>query len=120
MTLAAIWPWIAFNVAVVAVLALDLGVFHRTPHAVSLREAMVWSVIWILLAVVFNGVVLLWKGQEPALQFLAGYLIDIDRETLLAGHGATLPAASRPVRPFAPAGHRSGPQDDFRLAAAPG
>ena len=76
MTLAALWPWVVFNLAVVAVLALDLGVFHRTPHAVSLREATVWSIVWILLALVFNAVVLLWKGQEPALQFLAGYLIE--------------------------------------------
>jgi tellurite resistance protein TerC len=76
MELAAIWPWVAFNVAVLAVLALDLGIFHRTPHAVSLREATVWSIVWILLALVFNAAVLLWKGQEPALQFLAGYLIE--------------------------------------------
>ncbi|HVN30995.1 MAG TPA: TerC family protein [Thermoanaerobaculaceae bacterium] len=76
MTLSTLFPWIAFNVAVIGVLALDLGVFHRTPHAVSLKEATVWSVIWILLALVFNAVVLLWKGQEPALQFLAGYLIE--------------------------------------------
>jgi tellurite resistance protein TerC len=76
MTLAALWPWIVFNLAVVAVLALDLGVFHRTPHAVSLKEATVWSIVWILLALVFNAAVFLWKGQEPALQFLAGYLIE--------------------------------------------
>jgi len=76
VTLSTLFPWIAFNVAVIGVLALDLGVFHRTPHAVSLKEATVWSVIWILLALVFNAVVLLWKGQEPALQFLAGYLIE--------------------------------------------
>jgi TerC family integral membrane protein len=76
VTLSTLLPWVAFNVAVIGVLALDLGVFHRTPHAVSLKEATVWSVIWILLALVFNAVVLLWKGQEPALQFLAGYLIE--------------------------------------------
>ena len=76
MTVSALWPWIAFNLAVVAVLALDLGVFHRRPHVISLKEATVWSVVWILLAFAFNAAILLWKGQQPALQFLVGYLIE--------------------------------------------
>jgi tellurite resistance protein TerC len=76
VNVAALWPWVFFNLGVVGVLALDLGVFHRRPHAVSLREATVWSAVWILLALAFNAVVLLWKGEEPALQFLTGYLIE--------------------------------------------
>ena len=71
-----IWFWLAFNVFVLAMLALDLGVFHRTAHAVSFREAGIWSVVWVGLALAFNaGLWWLW-GPEPALQFLTGYLIE--------------------------------------------
>jgi tellurite resistance protein TerC len=68
--------WIAFNVFVLGMLAIDLGVFHRKAHAVSLKEAGVWSCIWIGLALLFNvGVYYLW-GQEKALEFLTGYVIE--------------------------------------------
>lgn len=73
---APLWLWIAFNVFVLAMLALDLGVFHRTSHAVSLKEALGWSIAWILLALTFNTGLLLFRGPEPALQFLTGYLIE--------------------------------------------
>jgi tellurite resistance protein TerC len=57
-------------------LTLDLGVFHRKAHAVSLKEAGVWSCIWVGLALVFNfGIYYLW-GQEKALEFLTGYVIE--------------------------------------------
>lgn len=57
-------------------LALDLLVFHRKAHAVSLREALSWSAVWIALALIFNvGIYYLW-GSEKALEFLAGYLIE--------------------------------------------
>jgi tellurite resistance protein TerC len=71
-----LWFWIGFNVFVLAMLALDLGVFHRTAHAVSLREAGLWSGIWVALAMAFNAFIYLWWGSEPALQFLTGYLIE--------------------------------------------
>lgn len=61
---------------VLAMLALDLGVFHRKAHEVPLKEALVWSVVWITLALVFNVGVYYWFGTEPALQFLTGYLIE--------------------------------------------
>jgi len=68
--------WIAFNVFVLGMLAIDLGVFHRKAHAVSLKEAGLWSGIWIGLALIFNiGVYYLW-GQEKALEFLTGYVIE--------------------------------------------
>ena len=68
--------WIAFNVFVLGMLAIDLGVFHRKAHAVSLKEAGTWSCVWIGLALVFNvGVYYLW-GQEKALEFLTGYVIE--------------------------------------------
>ncbi|MBI4523737.1 MAG: TerC family protein [Deltaproteobacteria bacterium] len=57
-------------------LALDLAVFHRKAHAVSLREAFVWSIVWIGLAVIFNlGIYYFW-GPDKALEFLVGYLIE--------------------------------------------
>jgi len=68
--------WISFNIAVVAMLALDLVVFHRKAHEVSLKEASIWSVVWIVLALIFNlWVYYLW-GEEKALQFFTGYLIE--------------------------------------------
>lgn len=73
---APIWLWIAFNAFVLALLALDLGVFHRTSHAVSLKEALGWSAIWITLALLFNAGLYFWLGSDPALQFLTGYLIE--------------------------------------------
>jgi tellurite resistance protein TerC len=76
MTWDALWPWLAFNAFVLGMLALDLGVFHRKAHEVSLKEASVWSALWIALALLFNVAIYLWKGKEPALQFLAGYLIE--------------------------------------------
>lgn len=68
--------WIAFNVFVLGMLALDLGIFHRKAHAVSIKEASVWSAVWILLALIFNsGIYFVW-GQEKALEFLTGYVIE--------------------------------------------
>lgn len=68
--------WGGFVIFVLAMLALDLGVFHRKAHEVPLKEALVWSVVWITLALVFNVGVYYWFGTEPALQFLTGYLIE--------------------------------------------
>jgi tellurite resistance protein TerC len=73
---APIWLWVAFNVFVLVMLVLDLGVFQRTSHAVSLKEALIWSGVWIALALMFNAGLYAWRGQEPALQFLTGYLIE--------------------------------------------
>jgi tellurite resistance protein TerC len=71
-----IWLWIGFNVFVLAMLALDLGVFHRKAHAVSIKEASIWSAVWITLALAFNGGIYFLRGPEPALQFFTGYLIE--------------------------------------------
>ena len=68
--------WIGFNVFVLSMLALDLGVFHRKAHAVSIKEASVWSLVWVSLAMVFNlGIYFVW-GPEIALEFLTGYVIE--------------------------------------------
>ncbi len=71
-----IWLWVGFNLFVVAMLALDLGVLHRHAHAVSLKEAAIWSVVWIAMALTFDFGIYFWRGSEKALEFLAGYLIE--------------------------------------------
>jgi tellurite resistance protein TerC len=68
--------WIGFLLFVLAMLAVDLGVFHRKAHAVSLKEAAIWSTIWVTLALAFNLCVYLWFGPERALQFTTGYLVE--------------------------------------------
>src|SRR5690242_19476270 len=71
-----VWVWAGFNVFVLAMLALDLGVFHRSAHAVSAKEAAVWSVAWVALALIFNAGVYRFLGREAGLEFLTGYLIE--------------------------------------------
>jgi tellurite resistance protein TerC len=71
-----IWLWVGFNLFILAMLALDLGVFHRKAHTVSIKEALLWSVVWITLAMVFNVGVYFFRGGESALEFFTGYLIE--------------------------------------------
>ncbi len=69
--------WILFNIFVLAMLALDLGIFHRKVHAVKIKEALVWTAVWIALALLFSvGISCFWYGPEKALEFLTGYLIE--------------------------------------------
>jgi tellurite resistance protein TerC len=68
--------WILFNVFVLLMLALDLGVFHRKTHEVSLREALTWTFVWVFLALVFNAVIFYWRGRQQALEFFTGYLVE--------------------------------------------
>jgi tellurite resistance protein TerC len=68
--------WGGFNLLVIVLLAIDLGIFHRKDHAISVKEGLVWSAIWIAVALVFNLLVYFWKGPEVALQFMTGYLIE--------------------------------------------
>jgi len=69
--------WILFNLFVVAMLALDLGVLHRPSHRVGFREALAWSGVWIALAAAFAVAVLFWHGRAQALQFVTGYVIEL-------------------------------------------
>jgi len=71
------WFWVAFNVFVLAMLALDLGVFRGRNDAVSFREALIRSAIWIGLALTFAGILYQWQGQRPALEFVTGYVIEL-------------------------------------------
>lgn len=68
--------WISFTLLVLVMLGLDLGVFHRRVHEVGVREALLWTMVWISLALVFNVAVYFWFGSERALEFLTGYLIE--------------------------------------------
>lgn len=71
-----VWWWIGFNALILVLLALDLGVFNRKAHAVSVREALGWSALWVTLAVSFG----LWvghsMGRQAMLEFYAGYLVE--------------------------------------------
>ncbi|HEV2294029.1 MAG TPA: TerC family protein [Tepidisphaeraceae bacterium] len=96
-----IWVWIGFIVFVLAMLALDLGVFHRKAHTVSVKEALIWSAVWISMALVFNVLVYFayeghWlglgmddgqvatdpvtgtalNGRNAAIKFFTGYVIE--------------------------------------------
>ena len=69
--------WILFNVFVVVMLVLDLGVFHRNTHTVKYREALIWSAVWIALAAIFAVVIYFWHGRTPSLEFVTGYVIEL-------------------------------------------
>ncbi len=73
---ATIWLWVGFNLFVLAMLALDLGVFHRKAHVVSLRESITWTLVWVALALVFNAGVWQVAGSQKALEFFTGYVIE--------------------------------------------
>jgi tellurite resistance protein TerC len=71
-----IWLWVGFNAFILALLAIDLGIFHRKAHVVSVREAAIWSVVWVTLSLIFNYGVYHYLGHERGLEFLTGYLIE--------------------------------------------
>jgi tellurite resistance protein TerC len=70
------WVWPGFVALIALLLALDLVVFQREAHEVSLGEAFVWSIVWTLLGVGFAGVILVWHGGTAAGEYLAGYVIE--------------------------------------------
>ncbi|MEX2089706.1 MAG: TerC family protein [Bacteroidota bacterium] len=67
---------VIFNVFVIIMLVVDLKVFHRHAHEIKIREALLWSAFWIMLAMLFNTLLYFWLGSEVALQFFTGYLIE--------------------------------------------
>jgi len=69
--------WILFNLFVLVMLALDLGVFHRRAHTVRFKEALAWSAAWISMAAVFSIIVLYWHGRTSSLEFITGYVIEL-------------------------------------------
>jgi tellurite resistance protein TerC len=68
--------WAGFNLFVLAMLALDLGVFHRKSHKVTVKEALVWTGVWVSLALIFNLLIYSYFGEEKAVEFFTGYLIE--------------------------------------------
>lgn len=68
--------WACFLGFVLVMLALDLGVFHRKSHEVKIKEALIWSAVWISLALLFNYGIYVFMGKEKAVEFLTGYVIE--------------------------------------------
>ena len=68
--------WIGFSVFLILMLALDLGVFHKDSHVVEFKEAMIWSGVWIGLALIFNVGIFYYFGKVKGLEFMTGYLIE--------------------------------------------
>jgi tellurite resistance protein TerC len=68
--------WIGFIVFILAVLLLDLGVFHKKSHTVGFKESIIWSGIWIAMAMAFAVIILYWRGQDDFMLFLTGYVIE--------------------------------------------
>ena len=71
-----IWLWVGFVAFVLAMLSLDLGVFNRTPHVVRAREALAWTAVWVGLALLFAAGLMVFIGNQAALTFLTGYVIE--------------------------------------------
>jgi len=71
-----VYFWIGFHIFIFAMLALDLGVFHKNSHKVSVKEAVIWSIVWITAAMLFNLLIYLELGKVKALEFFTGYVIE--------------------------------------------
>ena len=69
--------WFIFTAVVLVLLALDLGVFHRKSHQVSFREAMGWTIVWVILSTAFGGWIWNAYGSAKAVEFFTGYLIEL-------------------------------------------
>jgi tellurite resistance protein TerC len=71
------WPlWIAFNLGVALLLLLDVGLFHRRAHLISLREAALESTAWVALSLGFGAWIFISHGRGPGLEFFTGYLVE--------------------------------------------
>jgi tellurite resistance protein TerC len=68
--------WGGFTLFIVVMLALDIGLFHRKPHVIGMREALAWTAAWIAFALAFNAGVWFWFGSRTALEFFTGYLVE--------------------------------------------
>jgi tellurite resistance protein TerC len=68
--------WVVFNIFVFGMLALDLGLFHRKAHEIKIKEALIWSAVWIVVAIIFNFGVYYYLGSDAALKFLTGYVLE--------------------------------------------
>jgi len=68
--------WILFNIFILLMLALDLGVFQRKTHIISVKEALIWSAVWIILSLLFNLFIYFDMGEQKAIEYFTGYLIE--------------------------------------------
>lgn len=71
------WLWTAFILCVLILLALDLGIFHRRIRTVKFKEALAWTMLWFALAMLFAWGMMVWRGSDEAMQFAAGYVIEL-------------------------------------------
>jgi tellurite resistance protein TerC len=72
-----LWHWVGFVICVLVFLAIDLGLFHRQAHTVKFREALVWSIVWFSLAMLFALALKPLRGKQEALQFVTGYMVEL-------------------------------------------
>lgn len=68
--------WLGLLSFIGVLLALDLGVFHRDDHVMKVREAAIWTGVWVTLGLLFNLGILIFAGTQPAVEFLTGYLVE--------------------------------------------
>ena len=68
--------WIGFNALILLLLVIDLGVFHRKSKAISIKEALAWTGVWVAIAFLFNVFVFYQFGEQKAFEFFTGYLIE--------------------------------------------
>jgi len=71
------WLWVGFSVFIVTMLSLDLGLFNRKAHTIRYREALIWSGVWVTLAMIFAALVFHYQGSQRGFEFLTGYLIEL-------------------------------------------
>ena len=71
-----LWLWVGFNAFVLLMLALDLGVFHRKAHVVTIKESLTWTGIWVAMALIFNVGIAHYMGNDKALEFFTGYVME--------------------------------------------
>jgi tellurite resistance protein TerC len=71
-----LWVWVAFLAGVLGVLALDLGVFNRKAHVVTVKEAGIWTAVWVSLGLAFAAVIFVWQGQQKGFEWLTGYVVE--------------------------------------------
>jgi tellurite resistance protein TerC len=70
------WMWGGFLLFIFAMLAIDLGIFNRTAHTLSLKEAGIWTAVWVTLGLIFGGMLYAWQGPTQGLEYLTGYLLE--------------------------------------------
>ena len=72
-----IWLWVGFGALILIMLSLDLGLFNRKSHTPTYRQSVIWSSVWVSLAMIFAGVVFWHLGRQKGVEFVTGYLIEL-------------------------------------------